>query len=465
LSERVKPVSSACVFVDVHRVAFVVMGVVIGSMAASCGAPAPTPETPVENRAPPPAPGRKADRRRDPDLDRRPPRRLLSIDWANVPLASDADAMAVWNAIAPTGADWEAKLEEIPVAVATPLAIALLHGGNFACRSSAPQSSCAIVPQDIADPLPTAGLADPCLRRILALWSLAQLDDDDVPRVVDALRTIAALPPPESQLVAAAIQTVPEDDHQLLLELLTIAFRAGQRALVNASMSRLEEPQLLTAVTKHHIEGALEVLSAGAATHRPAFVAAIRDEAIPAAARTAAIDELVAVDAGVHAGVHDRLAADTRAALIAATRSKSCAVAAHAARALAQRGDRRFVPRRPRTRSPAVMMRALCVLTSYERLAGNDEVSLFPSFVTKRGLVYTEVPYDTTSERTAQLIPQKDVVVPHSEELVEAFGACKATTCTTAERTVQFGFETIAGELWLASIEIADRPPCPPPTT
>ena len=36
---------------------------------------------------------------------------------------------------------------------------------------------------------------------MLALWSIAQLEDADLPRARDALRAIAAIAPPESQLV------------------------------------------------------------------------------------------------------------------------------------------------------------------------------------------------------------------------------------------------------------------------
>jgi hypothetical protein len=34
-----------------------------------------------------------------------PPRRLPTIDWNAVRIASDADALALWTKIAPTGAD------------------------------------------------------------------------------------------------------------------------------------------------------------------------------------------------------------------------------------------------------------------------------------------------------------------------------------------------------------------------
>src|SRR5262249_44419041 len=155
-----------------------------------------------------------------------------AIDWATVKLASEADALALWSAIAPAGDDWDDKLEEVPAELARPLAIAMLHGGNFTCMKPAPAGDCAPLQLDVDSPAHTAGLADPCLRRLLALWSIAQLEPADLPGVMDAYRAIVAIPPPESQLVAAALQTIPEDDHDQRLELLAIGWRAGQRHLV-----------------------------------------------------------------------------------------------------------------------------------------------------------------------------------------------------------------------------------------
>lgn len=399
----------------------------------------------------------------DPDLNRPPARPLISIAWDTVPLGTDAEANAVWKEIAPTGEDWEAKLDEIPVAKAGPLAIALLHGGNFTCVQPAPPRDCAPLVLDVDGPAPTSTMADPCLRRLLALWSIGALEDADVPAVLDALRGIAAIPPPESQLVAAAIQAVPEADSVHRLELIAIAFKAGQRDLANGHVGRLDEPQLIEAVTKHHIDGALDLLSAE--THRRVFLAAITDEALAPKARATSISELVAAD--------DKLPPDARAAVTAAAKSRDCYVAAAAARALEVRGDKRFVPRRPRTTSPDAMMRALCVLASYERLQPNDESSLLPGFVPAKGLEHVKIAFDALAEvdtdgdgdprteRTVDLIPQADVVVPEIDDMIRAFRRCKGTTCSSDDRDFRFGLKRVGGELVLGSIEIVERPPCP----
>lgn len=399
----------------------------------------------------------------DPDLHRPPPRKLLDIDWTKVTLTDDAAALAVWRRIAPTGADWDDKLEEVPAQAARPLAIALLHGGNFLCTKP-PTGDCAKPIYDVAKPADTAGLDDPCLRRLLALWSIDQLEEDDVPAVHDALIAIAQLPPPESQLVAAAIHTVPEADQAGRLEILAAAWRAGQRDLVGDALGGLDEQYLFAAVRDHHIDGALEILSAEG--HRAAYLAAVTDEALGARARTAAITELAAVAAGA-----DRLPADLVSALATAAKARDCSVAAAAARALDQHGDHRFVPRRPRGASQPQLMRAMCVLASYEALLHNDEPSLVPGYVAARGLERMTITYDALSDddsdgdgdphttHSAELVPRAEAVLPELEDLIRAMQHCTGAICVSDEHEFRFVWNR-AGEL--TRIELADRPPCTP---
>lgn len=413
--------------------------------------PSPPPPSAVSAHAP------------DPDLHPAPVTPLIAIDWSTVSLATDADANAVWKTIAPTGADIDAKLDEIPVAAARPLAIAMLHAGNFTCAPPPPASDCVMAPMDVPEPAPTAGLDDPCLRRVLALWSIAAIEDADVPGVLDALRAIVAIPPPESQLVAAALHAIPEDDHAHRVELLSIAYKAGQRDLANANVGDLDEAHLIEAVTKHHIAGALEVLSAEA--HRAVYLAAVTDEALAAPARVSAINDLVTAE--------DPLKPETRTVIVKATASPECAVAAMAARVLVVRGETRFIPRKPKTRSPAAMLHAVCVLASYERLQGNDEPSLLASFIPAKGLEQVRVSYDALgevdtdgdgdphTEHRTDLVSRAEVVVPDSDDLVRSFAHCAGTTCSTSDRVFKLGFQPIGGDLWLTRLEIDERPPCP----
>lgn len=431
-------------------------------LAACSGAPPASPSGPAAAMAvgavavDAPAP--------DPELHGERPRKLLDIDWGAAPLATEADALALWGRIAPTGEDWEDKLGEVPESVEGPLARALIHGGNFTCMPARPPRDCAPPLFDVDPPAAAAGLGDPCLRRLLALWALGRLDPDDVrdPVTLAAIRGIVAIPPPESQLVAAALALVPEEAHALRLELLALAWRAGQRDLVGAGVGRLDEAHLITAVQAHHIDGALDVLSARG--HRAVYLKAVTDEAIGAAARASAIAELVEAEPS--------MPRDLRAALAKAAASPDCGVAAVAARALEAAGDHRFVPRPPARRTPASMMRALCVLASYELLQGNDEASRLAAFVPARGLERVDVSYDPLGDtdtdgdgdphthRTIDLVARADVVIPEVEDLVRAMRRCTGTTCTSDDREFRFAFKPVAGALALTRLEVVERPPC-----
>jgi hypothetical protein len=281
----------------------------------------------------------------DPDLNRPPPTKLVAIDWTKVAIKSDSEAMALWQQIAPTGEDWEAKLDEIPTEgpIASQLALALLRDGNFTCRP-ARTGTCTGPAQDIEPPSPAATLSDPCLRRMLALWALSALDDADVDPARDALRAITDIPPPESQLVDAALDVIPETDQAGNLELRARAFAAGHRELVNGKLNTLDDAQLIDAVQKHHIDGPLDRLSA--TTHRALFLGAAGDELLAPSARSQAMIELAALSDEENA----KLPRDVVAMLATATRSKDCSVAATAARLLAARGHKKLRPfgRRPR---------------------------------------------------------------------------------------------------------------------
>lgn len=420
--------------------------------AATAATPA-TPATPAPRPRPP-----------DPDLHRPPAIRRLDIDWSQVTLASiatDAEATALWQRIAPTGADWDDKLPEVPLLIAHRLAVALVRGGNFTCSVPA-VGACAQPSYNVAAPADGAGFTDPCLRRLLALWSIDQFDDDDLPEVAPALAAIAAIPPPESQLVEAALRAIPRADQDARLAVLASAWRAGQHDLVEGSLGGLDEAHLIEAVHRHHIAGALEVLAAESA--RSTYLAAITDEALDGRARATAITELAATVA-----VDGKPAADLRTALVTAAGSKDCEIAAAAARVLDHQGDHRFVPRRPRSTNPAVLMRAVCLLAGYEALQHNDEPSLLPGYLPARGLERMTITYDPLSDEdpdgdgdvhtthSVELVPRNDAVLPELDDLVRAMHHCTGAICVSEEHEFRFVW-TRAGEL--SRIEIAERPPC-----
>ena len=458
---------------DVHP-SLVFIAIAIAALTG-CGGASHGPAGPAAPEAASDAPAQKitdakpAPRGPDPDLHRPPQRKLLDIDWTKVALTDDAAALAVWRRIAPTGADWDDKLQEVPAQAGRPLALAVLHGGQFLCTRPA-TGDCARPAYEVDAPGETAGFDDPCLRRLLALWSLDQLETGDLPAIRAALLGIAQLPPPESQLVEAAIRAVPEPDQDTRLALLARAWRAGQRDLVGGALGGFDEPHLVAAVRDHHIDPALEILSAEG--DRALYLAAVNDGALAALARIAAIGDLVALAATAAADA--KLPTDLTAALVTATQATDCSVAAAAARALAQHGDRRFVPKRPRTASTAPLMRALCVLASYEALLGNDEPSLVPDYVPKRGLERMTITFDPLSDddpdgdgdphtsHTAELVPRAEAVLPELEDLVRAMQHCTGTICVSDDHEFRFVWQRSGGDTVLSRIELADRPPCAP---
>ena len=435
-------------------------------LLVGCGGPKPPP---AAAPAKPPALVKIQDAK---DLERPETPKLLAIDWSTVKLATSVDAHALWERIAPTGLDWEDKLAELPEEVERPLAVALLERGAFQCMPSPSTQDCAAQPFDVKDPAQTAGLTDPCLRRLLAIWALDKLDAQDLPKLRDQLRAIAALPPPESELIATVLAQVPEDDHALRLDLLARAHGAGQHEVVDSAVGRLDEAHLIAAVTKHHIDGALEILSAEG--HRTAYLAAVIDEQLGGRARTRAMFDLVATPmAGSQAD--DKLAPDVKKALVKAATAKDCTVAATAARILQQFGDKRFVPVRPRASTPEKLMRSLCVLASYEQQQSADEASLLPGYVRKHGLERINITYDPLGETDddgdgnphtkseATLVTKDQLVLPEIDDMVKAFKRCTGTICKSDDRAFRFTFKAVGGQLLLARLEMADRPPCPKP--
>lgn len=427
------------------------------SALVACGGAPPAPVTPAPAPTPPVA---EAPRAPDPDLHRPPPHRVLDLDWSKIQLTDDASAAALWKQIAPTGADWDDKLLEIPASHAAPLARALLRGGNFTCAVP-PTGDCARPIYDVPAPAPTATLDDPCLRRKLALWAFGQLDDAS--DLQPAVLAIAALPPPESELVEAAIRAAPAAAQDERLAVLAAAARAGQTELVDAAVGWLDEAHLIAAASKHHIGGAL--LPLAAATNRAVFLAAVTDEALAPRARIAAMTELATAD---------KLPAELSAALVTATKARDCAVAASAARVLATHGNGRFVPRRPATLKQDVAMRALCVLASYEGLQGADEPPLLASYLPARGLERVTITYDPLSEddpdgdgdvhttHEADLVPRAEAVLPEREDLVRALAHCAGPICVSDDHEFRFVWKPQGGALTLTRIELADRPPCVP---
>lgn len=388
---------------------------------------------------------------------------VADIDWASFRLDTDADALQIWKQIAPTGRDWERKLADIPgnLPIAHALALAMLRSGSFTCTPP-PAKSCDGRVTTIPAPAPNATLADPCLRRVLALWSFDQLQTEDIPKIRGALRTIAKTSPPESDLVASALRALPDSDIDGRFELLEIAWKAGQKELVNRTLGGLDESHLVDAVLRLHIDGALDVLSAD--THRSVYMRAILDDKLASAGRVSAINQLAAAPG--------KLERDVRALFVSTTRHRDCAIAAAAVRALEKHGDRSFVPVQPATTRPEVMMRSLCVLAAYETQQRSDQGALLQMYLPPRGMEVLRVEYDPYNtvdtdgdgdphkERALELVRRNFAQLPEREDMQRAFGRCSGTTCTSRDHTFKFMFRQQGSQLVLWRVEVTDRVPC-----
>jgi len=394
----------------------------------------------------------------DPELNHVPPPKLLTIDWSTANLSSDAEALRVWKQIAPTGEDWQQRLDEVPSAATRPLAIALLREGNFECGEGPSRCGHAVA---LKYSEPNSTLADPCLRRELAIWSIDQLDPTDVPKVGDALKKLAALPPPESQLVADVIKRVESADPDLRLEVLAIAANAGQHDLVNADLGGFDEAHLITAAQKLHLDGALDGLSAK--TQRAVFLKAIADDRLEPTTRAQAMAELVGDD--------DKLAPDLEKALVAVTKGASCDAAAAAALVLVRHGHPSAVPVRPSTTNPGAIVHGLCVVGAYEAQMRSDEASPLSTFLPAHGLEVMHVIYDAYSDTDAdgdgdihtthegQLIPQANATLPESTDFARALQHCAKLTCSTDDHDFKL---TLKNGVF-TRVEIIDKPGCPAP--
>ena len=171
------------------------------------------------------------------------------------------------------------------------------------------------------------------------------------------------------------------------------------------------------------------------------------------------------------------LAADVRTALVSATASPDCAVAAQAARSLAAHGEGRYLPKRPRgLHTAAQMQRALCVLANYEVRQQADEPSLWPTYLPAHGVERVAIAYDPLSDedtdgdgdphttRTFDVEPRAGAVLPEISDMATAMAHCTSdattVTCASDVHTFTFTLAHESGDLVVRQLAIAEKPPC-----
>lgn len=323
-------------------------------LAAACGGPpVPAPRQATPEPATPVEPVRSEE---DPFADQDP----LGIDWSAVGYASDAEALAIWERLGLDGSNFEERLSyvpEQPPALREAMAKAILREGNFVCPATATAMSCETDYLEFPELGARHQLADPCLRRELALWALGELDDDTLNSELAAdLIALAGLPPPEDEINRAAFHRT--FDPQLRMQMLDAAERAGNEQLADEMLGELGQADLEEAALKHHIDGAVYVL--GVEGSLSMYLAALGDTRLRAATRGH-----VATELGGYASMIDPNDPNLPAiigALEKAQRTAECNVAAAASYALEIVTDRPYKPSLGKNAKDDAYARALCIV-------------------------------------------------------------------------------------------------------
>ena len=284
----------------------------------------------------------------EPGWDRAPAADIA--DLALKPPKTEAEALALWQQLAPTGDDYEDRLAAIPEdeAVRRPMAVALLEQGNFACEAVVQYEGCGQESVELGPIEPTAGLEQPCLRRRLALWALDQITADDARTLTEALVGLVELPEPEDELREQAFAVAVDDAQRLAL--LAAAKRKDLHALAEAEAGKLTTiPARVEALRDLHIDAAAQGLDPVA--HRDVLLAALIDTELASETRSTIMSQLAS----------DQAPAVTQA-LVTVVDDEDCGLAMEAAELLDRRGDASHLPARPASTDASEHLRALCML-------------------------------------------------------------------------------------------------------
>jgi hypothetical protein len=283
-----------------------------------------------------------------------------STSWDHVDQLSESELLAQWRSLVPEYRGWEVILDDLPHVAAKVLARALLREGNFRCAAAETVGCGAGGRARFHRPADSASIEDPCVRRHLALWAMDQLAPADVPALLPVLLQIAALPPPESELVAAVLELVGKvKDDEVQLRVYLAAHRAGHRELVADVLDELTEAGVFRAA-RENLDAALIMLDVSLA--QDLYLAAVDNHELLPATRIHAIDELAAD----LASRGEKLPRPLKQALRRIGATESCALAASAIAVLIRNRDASAIPRRRSSDTVADTTRSLCILARLE---------------------------------------------------------------------------------------------------
>lgn len=343
----------------------------------------------------------------------------------------------MWRALAPTGADYQQKLDELPAELARPMAIALLREGEFACNAFEEEYGCADTWYVLAPLEPAATVDDPCLRRYLALWALEQLEPDDAIALSDVLVDLASMSDPETELPEAAFALAPDDATRLRM----IAGASGYFGETWASSLETDAARL-HAFVDLGMESASEQLDVAA--HRDALRPVLVDDRISTYRRADLVSAFT-----------DDADPRTTRALVELTSESDCALAMRAAEALAERGDPSFLPARPRSHDPEDHLRAMCLLGA---ASAQVEDAVWASWFAEDGYESTFQTDDGYhDEEEEYVVPEPEIETidgGYDDRLISGAWTCDGLICTTeGYRSVTVTFAPAPDGLVVSSIE------------
>lgn len=281
----------------------------------------------------------------EPGWDRTPAGdvQLLKV---SVPMNAER-ARAMWEVLAPTGANYADKLASIPPGpVAEAMARVLIEDGELECNEIVEFMGCVNDFTEWKTLDPTATFEDPCLRRRLALWGLPHLSPQSLDDLSAELEEMVALTEPDNALPKAVLEAVARASEATRL---TVMLAAGELLAENPLLDGLSDAALLRLYVEVTLDQVFDKLSPR--KHRSLFIEALDVEDLQPRTRISIIKKL--------AKVRDPALTET---LVAMAAGEHCGLAMAAALALASRGDSSHMPKKPGNQDLEAHARALCML-------------------------------------------------------------------------------------------------------
>jgi hypothetical protein len=264
--------------------------------------------------------------------------------------ANQAEALALWKKLAPTGEDHLDKLASIPAdpAVRHPMARALLEAGDFACDQVVQYDECGLERREWKELDPAANLDQPCLRRRLAVWAITEAAPADLAALEVKLVEMAGLEAPEEDIPRALAVKVAQDGVPEVVEL------AIYEALLKADREEMIDviglsEAGLVAAAENGMDAA--ALALDPARHIAELGAAVSGEAL-----------VIETRREIFLRLSDQSGPAAIAAIKGLTDDSDCRLAMEAADELARRGDKSHLPARTTGQNPSDAETALCRL-------------------------------------------------------------------------------------------------------